>query len=110
MYVVMITPECAPVAKVGGLGDVVQGLSYEESIRGNTVEVILPKYDCMRYDRILGLTRVYDGLWVLGFIVGCNSCRAVFRRTPRASFFMAGATGLRILVHARFAAFGIART
>ena len=64
MYVVMITPECAPVAKVGGLGDVVQGLAYEESIRGNSVEVILPKYDCMRYDRILGLTRTYEGLWV----------------------------------------------
>src|ERR1039457_103564 len=52
MYVVMITPECAPVAKVGGLGDVVQGLSYEESIRGNLVEIILPKYDCMRSYRM----------------------------------------------------------
>ena len=64
MYVVMITPECAPVAKVGGLGDVAQGLSYELSIRGNQVELILPKYDCMRYDRIFGLTRVYEGLMV----------------------------------------------
>ena len=62
MYVVMITaPECAPIAKVGGLGDVVQGLAYEESIRGNSVEVILPKYDCMRYDRILGLTQPTEG-------------------------------------------------
>ena len=64
MYVVMITPECAPVAKVGGLGDVAQGLSYELSIRGNAVELILPKYDCMRYDRIWGLTRTYEGLMV----------------------------------------------
>jgi starch synthase len=60
----MITPECAPVAKVGGLGDVAQGLSYELSIRGNAVELILPKYDCMRYDRIWGLTRTLTGLMV----------------------------------------------
>jgi starch synthase len=64
MYVVMITPECAPVAKVGGLGDVVQGLSHELAMRGNAVEIILPKYDCMRYDRISGLHKIYSDLWV----------------------------------------------
>lgn len=64
MYVVMITPECAPVAKVGGLADVVQGLSRELGRRGNAVEIILPKYDCMRYDHIWGLCKTYDDLWV----------------------------------------------
>ncbi len=64
MYIVMITPECAPVAKVGGLGDVVQGLSRELTTRGNAVEIILPKYDCMRYDRIWGLQKTYGDLWV----------------------------------------------
>ena len=64
MFIVMIAPECAPAAKVGGLADVVHGLSKELSIRGHAVELILPKYDCMRYDRILGLTRFYTGLWV----------------------------------------------
>lgn len=64
MFVVMVTPECAPVAKVGGLGDVVQGLSNELMMRGNSVEVILPKYDCMRYDRIWGLQKTYSDLWV----------------------------------------------
>ncbi len=64
MYVVMIAPECAPVAKVGGLADVVQGLSRELMIRGNAVEVILPKYDCMRYDRIWDLHKVFGDLWV----------------------------------------------
>jgi len=64
MYVVMIAPECAPVAKVGGLADVVQGLSRELELRGNAVEVILPKYDCMRYDRIWGLQKAYGDLWV----------------------------------------------
>ncbi len=64
MYIVMITPECAPVAKVGGLGDVVQGLSRELATRGNSVEIILPKYDCMRYDKIWGLDKTYRDLWV----------------------------------------------
>ena len=48
MYIVQIASECAPVAKVGGLGDVVQGLSNELAVRGNAVEIILPKYDCKR--------------------------------------------------------------
>ena len=52
MYIVQIAPECAPVAKVGGLADVIFGLSRELEIRGNEVHIILPKYDCMRYDQI----------------------------------------------------------
>jgi starch synthase len=64
MYIVMISPECAPVAKVGGLGDVIAGLSREIAIRGNEVEVILPKYDCMRYDRIWEFQKAYADLWV----------------------------------------------
>ncbi|OSM07285.1 putative glycogen/starch synthase, ADP-glucose type [Magnetofaba australis IT-1] len=52
------------MAKTGGLGDVVNGLSYELAIRGNHVEVILPKYDCMRYDRIEDLRVCYEDLWV----------------------------------------------
>ena len=64
MFVVMITPECAPAAKVGGLGDVVHGLSKELQLRGNTVEIVLPKYDCMRYDRLSGLTKIFNDLWV----------------------------------------------
>ena len=55
MYVVQITPELAPLAKVGGLADVVTGLSRELEMRGNSVEIILPKYDCMRYDHIYSL-------------------------------------------------------
>ena len=67
MYVVQITPELAPLAKVGGLADVVTGLSRELEIRGNTVEIILPKYDSMRYDAIWGLCITYDDLWVPWF-------------------------------------------
>ena len=54
----------APIAKVGGLADVVFGLSRELAIRGNTVEIILPKYDNLRYDHIFGLHQVYQDLWV----------------------------------------------
>ena len=64
MFIVMVTPELAPVAKVGGLADVVFGLSHELELRGNGVEIILPKYDCMRYDHIWGLTKAYENLWV----------------------------------------------
>ncbi|MBK9703787.1 MAG: glycogen synthase [Betaproteobacteria bacterium] len=64
MYVVMIASECAPVAKVGGLADVVFGLCRELQLRGHSVEVVLPKYDCMRYDQIWGLQATYENLWV----------------------------------------------
>jgi starch synthase len=64
MYIVQIASECAPVAKVGGLGDVVYGLSRELEIRGNCVEIIMPMYDCMRYDHIWGLHEAYRDLWV----------------------------------------------
>ncbi|XPM61313.2 MAG: glycogen/starch synthase [Leptolyngbya sp. IPPAS B-1204] len=64
MYIVQIASECAPVIKAGGLGDVVYGLSRELELRGHTVEIILPKYDCMRYDHIWGLHEAYQDLFV----------------------------------------------
>ena len=64
MYIVMVASECAPVSKVGGLADVVYGLSRELEIRGIDVEIILPKYDCMRYDHIWGLHIAFQDLWV----------------------------------------------
>lgn len=64
LFIVHITPELAAVAKVGGLADVVFGLSRELAIRGNHVEIILPKYASMRYDQIFELQEVYKDLWV----------------------------------------------
>ncbi|HYN77488.1 MAG TPA: glycogen synthase GlgA [Lamprocystis sp. (in: g-proteobacteria)] len=64
LFIVHITPEMAPVAKVGGLADVVFGISREHAIRGNHVEIILPKYDNLRYDHIYELHEVYRDLWV----------------------------------------------
>ncbi|PSR12769.1 glycogen synthase GlgA [filamentous cyanobacterium CCP3] len=67
MYIVQIASECAPVIKAGGLGDVVYGLSTELEHRGHCVEIILPKYDCMRYDHIWGLHDAYRDLIVPWF-------------------------------------------
>jgi starch synthase len=67
MHIVMVTPELAPVAKVGGLADVVAGLSRDLIRKGHTVEVMLPMYHCMAYDGIDDLQRVYEELWVPHF-------------------------------------------
>ncbi len=74
MYIVQIASECAPVIKAGGLGDVVYGLSRELESHGHCVELILPKYDCMRYDHIWGLHDAYINLWVpwYGAAVHCS--------------------------------------
>ncbi|XP_021295195.1 probable starch synthase 4, chloroplastic/amyloplastic isoform X2 [Herrania umbratica] len=55
LYVIHIAAEMAPVAKVGGLGDVVTGLAKALQKKGHLVEIVLPKYDCMQYDSIRDL-------------------------------------------------------
>lgn len=74
MYIVQIASECAPVIKAGGLGDVVYGLSRELEMQGNCVELILPMYDCMRYDHIWGLHDAYRDLFVpwYGGVIHCS--------------------------------------
>ena len=67
LSIIQISPELSPVAKVGGLADVVYGLCNELEIRGNSVEIILPKYDCLRYDHIWGLCETFKDLWVPWF-------------------------------------------
>ncbi|XP_020232942.1 probable starch synthase 4, chloroplastic/amyloplastic isoform X2 [Cajanus cajan] len=52
LHVIHIAAEMAPVAKVGGLGDVVSGLGKALQKKGHLVEIVLPKYDCMQYDRV----------------------------------------------------------
>lgn len=55
LHIIHIAAEMAPVAKVGGLGDVVTGLSKALQKKGHLVDIVLPKYDCMDYDRIRDL-------------------------------------------------------
>jgi len=77
VFVLMVASECAPVAQAGGLGEVVSGLSRELELRGNAVEIVLPKYDCLRYDRIFGLTVTYENLWVPWY-TGAIHCTVFF--------------------------------
>lgn len=67
MYIVQIASECAPVIKAGGLGDVVFGLSRELTSRGHCVELVLPKYDCLRHDHVWGMHEAYRDLYVPWF-------------------------------------------
>ncbi|CCQ73026.1 glycogen synthase [Magnetospira sp. QH-2] len=62
--IVMAASECAPIAKVGGLADVVYGLSGALQSQGHNVEIILPKYDCLRTDHIDDLRMEMEELWV----------------------------------------------
>jgi len=64
MYITMVGAEFAPVAKVGGLGDAIHGLSRELARQGNEVEVILPKYDSLRLDLVEDLHPALEGISV----------------------------------------------
>lgn len=70
MHIIHISSEIAPVAKVGGLADVVLGLSREHVAQGHTVEVVLPNYDCLLQREIDDYAACpetfqtfYDGSW-----------------------------------------------
>ncbi|KAI3443478.1 hypothetical protein Pfo_000143 [Paulownia fortunei] len=70
LHIVHVTAEMAPIAKVGGLGDVVTGLARACLTRGHKVDVFLPFYECINKQHIkeLALTSTYnsyyDGSWI----------------------------------------------
>lgn len=70
MYIIHVTAEMAPIAKVGGLGDVVTGLARACLSRGHTVEIMLPFYECIQKQQIKDLALIttyesyHDGNWV----------------------------------------------
>lgn len=70
MHIVHVTAEMAPIAKVGGLGDVVTGLARSCLMRGHTVDIFLPFYECINKQQIKELTLTstyesyYDGSWI----------------------------------------------
>ncbi|KAI4298693.1 hypothetical protein L6164_032221 [Bauhinia variegata] len=47
MHIVHVAVEMAPIAKVGGLGDVVTSLSRAVQDLSHNVDIIFPKYDCL---------------------------------------------------------------
>ncbi|XP_039814943.1 starch synthase 3, chloroplastic/amyloplastic-like isoform X1 [Panicum virgatum] len=55
MHIVHIAVEMAPIAKVGGLADVVTSLSRAVQDLGHNVEVILPKHGCLNLSNVKNL-------------------------------------------------------
>jgi len=60
------------------LGDVVSGLGKALQKKGHLVEIVLPKYDCMQYDRVCNLRVCYfikkitarvDAVFVVGILL-----------------------------------------
>lgn len=70
MHITHVTAEMAPIAKVGGLGDVVTGLARACLSRGHTVDIMLPFYECIPKHHIDDLTLIttynsfHDGDWI----------------------------------------------
>ncbi len=62
LHIVHVTAEMAPLAKVGGLGDVVTGLGLASLRRGHTVDAILPFYECIDTSQIedLQMERTFE--------------------------------------------------
>ena len=91
-----LTAEMAPLAKVGGLGDVVTGLARSCTARGHHVEIILPFYECINEDLLQDLTfefeydcpkgREWDGQFQVGglktqvFTATCEGIQVVLLR------------------------------
>ena len=63
MYICHITSEFSPFAKVGGLGDVINGLAKQQIKDGHKVEVILPKYDIIDLKIFDSLEIYTQNLW-----------------------------------------------
>ncbi|KAG8634365.1 hypothetical protein MANES_17G038908v8 [Manihot esculenta] len=52
MHIVHVAVEMAPIAKVGGLGDVITGISRAVQDLNHSVDIILPKYDCLNLSHV----------------------------------------------------------
>jgi len=63
MYIVHIASELAPIVKVGGLADVVYGLAKATGAQDHQVEILLPKYDSIRYPLLQDLKPELRDLW-----------------------------------------------
>ena len=50
----------APIAKVGGLADVVTSLARAHQATGTLVDIVLPKYDCIKYDNVDELQQILE--------------------------------------------------
>ncbi|QDZ24180.1 starch synthase [Chloropicon primus] len=62
-HICHVAVEMAPIAKVGGLGDVVTSIGRAVQDMGHQVEVVLPKYDTINYDEIQGFHEIESFEW-----------------------------------------------
>lgn len=113
LHIVHVTAEMAPIAKVGGLGDVVTGLAAAHTCQGHNVEVILPFYSSlseadiedlqhvMDYDVPKGTETEWDGVrevrldmvstsMYTGVIAGCNVILLKPAFKERSNIFVGG--------------------
>ncbi|KAK7303299.1 hypothetical protein RJT34_14202 [Clitoria ternatea] len=63
LHIIHIAVEMAPIAKVGGLGDVVTGLSRAVQDLNHNVDIILPKYDCLKLNNVKDLQYHTNYFW-----------------------------------------------
>ena len=63
LFVAHIASEMAPIAKAGGLGDVVTALGRAVQEEGHDVEVVIPKYDCIDYSLVEKLEMRKEYMW-----------------------------------------------
>ena len=57
LHIAHVAVELAPIAKVGGLGDVVTSLAIAVQDEGHRVEVVIPKYDCIDLSQVKQLCK-----------------------------------------------------
>ncbi|CAA3018196.1 starch synthase 3, chloroplastic amyloplastic [Olea europaea subsp. europaea] len=93
MHIVHISVEMAPIAKVGGLGDVVTSLSRAVQDMNHHVDIILPKYDCLKLNNMEDFQFHKSYSWGgteikvwLGKVEGLH----VYFLEPQNGFFSAG--------------------
>lgn len=63
LHVVSVSVEMAPIAKVGGLADVVTSLGRAVMEEGHKVEIILPKYDVVDYSSVKNMRMERQFQW-----------------------------------------------
>lgn len=75
MEIVHIAAEMAPIAKVGGLGDVLHGLPRGLLAKKHDVQVVLPKYDTLNLNEVKNLEVIdtelpafFEGSWALNTV------------------------------------------
>ncbi|GLI61875.1 hypothetical protein VaNZ11_004385 [Volvox africanus] len=63
LNIVHVAVEMAPIAKVGGMGDVVTALGRAVQEQGHDLSVIVPKYDCINYKLVDSLVQENGFSW-----------------------------------------------